>query len=70
LRQGLDAAGVEIAFGNRRNCPPRSACRPLGSRAKNMLEGMVMFLAAVLAAQMAGKAPQAAARRNVVSGHG
>ncbi len=53
--------GAEIAFGNRENLPV--ALGPAGRSdraAKNMMEGMIMFLAAVLAAQIAGKAPQAA----------
>src|SRR5436190_5240839 len=53
--------GVMIAFGNR-----EGVIAPLGiggradRAAKNMIEGMVMFLAVMLAAQLAGKAPQAA----------
>jgi len=54
-------SGAGIAFGNREEMPP--ALGPAGRAdraAKNMLEGMVLLLAAVLAAQIAGKAPQAA----------
>ena len=53
--------GMMTAFGNR-----EGVAEPLGlggrvdRAAKNMIEGMVMFLALVLAAQIAGKAPQAA----------
>ena len=53
--------GAMIAFGNR-----EGVIAPLGiggradRAAKNMIEGMVMFLAVMLAAQLAGKAPQAA----------
>jgi uncharacterized MAPEG superfamily protein len=53
--------GVQIAFGNRENLP--LALGPAGRAqraAHNMLEGMVLLLAAVLAAQMAGKGAQAA----------
>lgn len=53
--------GVMIAFGNR-----EGVVEPLGlggrvdRAARNQIEGMAMFLAVVLAAQLAGKAPQAA----------
>jgi len=53
--------GMMVAFGNR-----ESVVVPLGiggradRAAKNMIEGMAMFLALVLAASIAGKAPQAA----------
>jgi uncharacterized MAPEG superfamily protein len=53
--------GMGIAFGNRESLP--TALGPAGRSdraAKNMLEGMVMFLAAVLAAQLAGKGAEAA----------
>ena len=59
--QAWSPGGVMIAFGNR-----EGVIAPLGiggradRAAKNMIEGMVMFLAVVLAAQLAGKAPQAA----------
>jgi uncharacterized MAPEG superfamily protein len=53
--------GMMIAFGNR-----EGIVEPLGlggrvdRAARNQIEAMVMFLAVVLAAQLAGKAPQAA----------
>jgi uncharacterized MAPEG superfamily protein len=53
--------GIMIAFGNR-----EGVIAPLGiggradRAAQNQIEAMVMFLAAVLAAQLAGKVPQAA----------
>jgi uncharacterized MAPEG superfamily protein len=53
--------GAQIALGNREDVPP--ALGPAGRAdraAKNMLEGMVLLLAAVFAAQIAGKAPEAA----------
>jgi uncharacterized MAPEG superfamily protein len=53
--------GAQIAFGNREDVPP--ALGPAGRAdraAKNMLEGMVLLVVAVLAAQIAGKAPEAA----------
>lgn len=59
--QAWSPSGIMIAFGNR-----ETVVAPLGiggraeRAAKNMIEGMVMFLALVLAAQLAGKAPQAA----------
>jgi uncharacterized MAPEG superfamily protein len=53
--------GVQIAFGNRENLPTASGPAGRADRAaRNMLEGMVLFLAAVLAAQMVGKGTQAA----------
>jgi len=59
--QAWSPSGVMIAFGNR-----EAVVAPLGvggradRAAKNMIEAMVMFLALVLAASVAGKAPQAA----------
>ena len=53
--------GIMIAFGNR-----EGVIAPLGlggradRAAQNQIEAMAMFLAVVLAAQLAGKAPQAA----------
>ena len=53
--------GIMIAFGNR-----EGVVAPLGiggradRAAQNQIEAMAMFLALVLAAQLAGKAPQAA----------
>jgi uncharacterized MAPEG superfamily protein len=53
--------GMEIAFGNRENLPmPLGPAGRADRAARNMLEGMVLFLAAVLAAQLAGKGAQAA----------
>jgi uncharacterized MAPEG superfamily protein len=53
--------GMDIAFGNRENVPTAGGPAGRADRAAyNMLEGMVMFLAAVLAAQLAGKGAQAA----------
>ena len=53
--------GMDIAFGNReRPAPPIGVAGRADRAAKNMLEGMVLLLAAVLAAQISGKAPQAA----------
>ena len=53
--------GAQVAFGNREGL---SAPLGLGGRAdraaKNQMEAMVMFLALVLAAQVAGKASQVA----------
>jgi uncharacterized MAPEG superfamily protein len=59
--QAWSPAGMMVAFGNR-----DAVVAPLGiagradRAAKNMIEGMAMFLALALAASMAGKAPQAA----------
>src|SRR5262245_678543 len=53
--------GMMVAFGNR-----EGVVEPVGfggrvdRAARNQIEAMVMFLAVVLAAQLAGKAPQAA----------
>ena len=53
--------GPQIAFGNRENLPmPVGTAGRADRAAYNMLEGMVLFLAAVLAAQLAGKIPEAA----------
>jgi uncharacterized MAPEG superfamily protein len=53
--------GVDTAFGNREGmAPPLNMAGRADRAAKNMMEGMVMFLALVLAAQLAGKAQQAA----------
>lgn len=53
--------GMAVAFGNRDRIPPPSVRAGRADRAaKNMLVGMVLLLAAVLAAQLAGKAAQAA----------
>ena len=59
--QAWSPSGVMIAFGNR-----EGVVAPLGvggradRAAKNQIEAMAMFLAVVLAASIAGKAPQAA----------
>ena len=53
--------GMEIAFGNREGLPtPLGVAGRADRAARNMIEGMILFLAAVLAAQMAGKGAQAA----------
>lgn len=53
--------GMIIAFGNRENLPMAFGIAGRAERAAwNMMEGMILFLAAVLAAQMAGKGAQAA----------
>src|ERR1700742_1729996 len=53
--------GMVVAFGNRENLPMPLGMAGRASRvAHNMMEGMVLLLAAVLAAQMAGKGAQAA----------
>jgi uncharacterized MAPEG superfamily protein len=53
--------GMAIAFGNRENVPPALGVAGRADRAaRNMIDGMVLLLAALLAAQMAGKGAQAA----------
>jgi uncharacterized MAPEG superfamily protein len=53
--------GAMIAFGNREGlAPPVGMAGRADRAAKNQLEAMAMFLAVVLAASIAGKAPQAA----------
>ena len=53
--------GVMVAFGNRENLPAPSGMAGRADRAaRNMIQGMVMFLALVLAAQIAGKTAQIA----------
>jgi uncharacterized MAPEG superfamily protein len=53
--------GAQIAFGNRENLPMALGLAGRADRAaKNMIEAMVMFLALVLAAHIAGKSSQAA----------
>ena len=50
-----------IAFGNREGVAEPTGIAGRASRAsKNQIEAMAMFLAVVLAAHVAGKAPQAA----------
>ena len=56
-----EPGGVMIAFGNREGvAPPLGLAGRADRAAKNQLEAMAMFLAVVLAAHIAGKAPQAA----------
>jgi len=53
--------GIMVAFGNREGvAPPVDMAGRSDRAAKNMIEGMVMLLALVLAASIAGKAQQAA----------
>jgi uncharacterized MAPEG superfamily protein len=53
--------GLMDAFGNRENLPTPSGMAGRADRAaRNMIQGMVMFLTLVLAAHIAGKASQAA----------
>jgi uncharacterized MAPEG superfamily protein len=53
--------GLIDAFGNRENLPTPSGMAGRADRAaRNMIQGMVMFLTLVLAAHIAGKASQAA----------
>jgi uncharacterized MAPEG superfamily protein len=53
--------GMMIAFGNRENVPAAIGAAGRADRAaRNMIDGMVMLLAAVLAAQLAGKGAEAA----------
>ena len=53
--------GAMVAFGNREGvAPPLDMAGRADRAAKNQLEAMAMFLAVVLAAHIAGKAPQAA----------
>jgi uncharacterized MAPEG superfamily protein len=60
-REGLDATRRRDRVWQSRK-PPRGAgiCRPLGSRRQEYAGRRVLFLAAVLAAQIAGKTAQAA----------
>ena len=61
-----EPGGVTVAFGNRESvAPPLGMAGRADRAAKNMLEGMVMLLAVVLAAQLAGKGAQAAAGASV-----
>ena len=61
-----EPGGVMVAFGNREGVtPPVDMGGRADRAAKNMLEGMVMLLAVVLAAQLAGKGAQAAAGASV-----
>ncbi|MEA2876698.1 MAG: hypothetical protein QOF14_1894 [Hyphomicrobiales bacterium] len=56
-----EPGGPMIAFGNREGLAPPVGMAGRADRAsKNQLEAMAMFLAVVLAAHIAGKAPQAA----------
>ena len=53
--------GLMDAFGNRENLPTPSGMAGRADRAaRNMIQGMVMFVTLVLAAHIAGKASQAA----------
>jgi uncharacterized MAPEG superfamily protein len=59
--QAWSPSGVMVAFGNREEViAPLGVSGRADRAAKNMIEAMVMFLALVLAASVAGKAPQAA----------
>src|SRR6476659_5965363 len=53
-----EPGGAQVAFGNREGVPP--ALGLAGRAAKNQMEAMVLFLALVLAAQVACKGTQAA----------
>jgi uncharacterized MAPEG superfamily protein len=56
-----EPGGPMIAFGNREGvAAPLGMAGRADRAAKNQLEAMAMFLAVVLAAHIAGKAPQAA----------
>ena len=56
-----EPGGAQVAFGNREGVPPALGLAGRADRAaKNQMEAMVMFLALVLAAQVAGKGTQAA----------
>jgi uncharacterized MAPEG superfamily protein len=56
-----EPGGVMIAFGNREGIvPPAGMAGRADRAARNQLEAMVMFLAVVLAASIAGKSAQAA----------
>ena len=60
--------GMQVAFGNRENVsPPVDVAGRADRAAKNMLEGMVLLLAVVLAAQLAGKGAQAATGASVTA---
>lgn len=54
-------SGLQDAFGNREGAATPSGMAGRADRAaRNMIQGMVMFVTLVLAAHIAGKAPQAA----------
>ena len=56
-----EPGGAQVAFGNREGMPPALGLAGRADRAaKNQMEAMVLFLALVLAAQIAGKGAQAA----------
>ena len=56
-----EPGGAQVAFGNREGMPPALGLAGRADRAaKNQMEAMVLFLALVLAAHVAGKASQAA----------
>jgi len=59
--QAWSPGGVMVAFGNREDVVvPLGIAGRADRAAKNQIEAMAMFLALVLAASIAGKAPQAA----------
>ena len=56
-----EPGGVMVAFGNREGvAPPISVAGRADRAAKNQIEAMILFLAVVLAAHVAGKSAQAA----------
>ena len=56
-----EPGGAQVAFGNREGMPPALGIAGRAERAaRNQMEAMVLFLALVLAAQVAGKGAQAA----------
>ena len=56
-----EPGGAQVAFGNREGMPPALGMAGRAERAaRNQMEAMVLFLALVLAAQVAGKGAQAA----------
>ena len=58
--------GMAIAFGNRENVTPATGMAGRADRAaRNMVVGMLLLTAAVLAAQLAGKGAQAASGATV-----
>lgn len=64
--KGWTPPGMEIMFGNRENLPvPLGPAGRADRAARNMMEGMILFLAAVLAAQLGGKGAEAATGASV-----
>ena len=56
-----EPGGAQVAFGNREGMPPALGIAGRADRAaRNQMQAMVLFLALVLAAQVAGKGTQAA----------